>query len=352
MPTVTSGRVLVTGANGYVAVWVLKYLLERSFEVRGTVRSESKGTYLRDLFEAYGDNLELVVVDDITKEGAFDAAVEGVDAILHVAAPVNLHAVDPDEVIVPGVNGAVNILKSAVKHRATVKRVVFTSSCAAIVTPPESLDAKPRVFDENDWNDAAVKEVQEKGRDAFPLNKYRASKVLAERAAWEFYEKEKARMGAEGLGWDFVVLAPPYIFGPVLHEVPSFDAFSGTARLWYNRVVKGIETGHGAWMNNGYEYVDVRDFAHAEVLALISPDVGGERIITCGQRFTWQGFVNIASRYSDKIPGTDPSHDPSKLTPLASYNSEKSRRLLGIQYRSLEETTKDTLEDLKSRGWL
>ncbi len=67
MPAITSGRVLVTGANGYVAVWVLKYLLERSFTVRGTVRSESKAAYLRDYFKAHGDKLELFVVDDITK---------------------------------------------------------------------------------------------------------------------------------------------------------------------------------------------------------------------------------------------------------------------------------------------
>lgn len=67
MPAITSGRVLVTGANGYVAVWVLKYLLERSFTVRGTIRSESKGAYLRELFKAHGDKLEVVVVPDITK---------------------------------------------------------------------------------------------------------------------------------------------------------------------------------------------------------------------------------------------------------------------------------------------
>ena len=59
--------VLVTGANGFIAVWILKYLLERSFSVRGTVRSERKGAYLRELFKSFGDKLEIVVVEDITK---------------------------------------------------------------------------------------------------------------------------------------------------------------------------------------------------------------------------------------------------------------------------------------------
>lgn len=67
MPAITSGKVLVTGANGFIAVWLVKDLLEKGFSVRGTVRSEAKGEHLKKLFASYGDKLELVVVDDITK---------------------------------------------------------------------------------------------------------------------------------------------------------------------------------------------------------------------------------------------------------------------------------------------
>jgi len=62
MPTANAGKVLVTGANGYIAVWVLRVLLEQGYTVRGTVRSESKGKHLRKLFSSYGDKLELVVI--------------------------------------------------------------------------------------------------------------------------------------------------------------------------------------------------------------------------------------------------------------------------------------------------
>ena len=58
---------MVTGANGYIAVWIVKSLLEGGFAVRGTVRSESKATYLRSYFKSFGDKLEVVVVPDITK---------------------------------------------------------------------------------------------------------------------------------------------------------------------------------------------------------------------------------------------------------------------------------------------
>ena len=67
MPSVTSGKVLVTGANGYVAFWVVKDLLEAGYSVRGTVRSASKAKYIQDYFKFYGDKLEIVVVEDITK---------------------------------------------------------------------------------------------------------------------------------------------------------------------------------------------------------------------------------------------------------------------------------------------
>lgn len=68
MPTVQPGaKVLVSGANGYIAVWVVRILLENGYEVRGTVRSEEKGIHLKKMFNAYGGKLELVVVPDITK---------------------------------------------------------------------------------------------------------------------------------------------------------------------------------------------------------------------------------------------------------------------------------------------
>lgn len=67
MPAIQSGKVLVTGANGYIALWVVKSLLEKGFSVRGTVRSEAKVTHLKETFKSYGNRFEVVVVEDITK---------------------------------------------------------------------------------------------------------------------------------------------------------------------------------------------------------------------------------------------------------------------------------------------
>ena len=70
MPSVSKGaKVLVSGANGYVAMWVVRTLLERGFTVRGTVRTEDKGKFMIEYFKSlgYGDKFEVALVDDIVK---------------------------------------------------------------------------------------------------------------------------------------------------------------------------------------------------------------------------------------------------------------------------------------------
>jgi nucleoside-diphosphate-sugar epimerase len=89
-------KVLVTGANGYLATWVVKKYLEAGYSVRGTVRSLSRSAFLVDKFANYGDRFELVAVEDITKDGAFDEAVKGVDAIAHTASPFHYKSNNPD----------------------------------------------------------------------------------------------------------------------------------------------------------------------------------------------------------------------------------------------------------------
>src|SRR6266403_2517915 len=142
-------KVLVTGANGYLATWVVKKYLEAGYSVRGTVRSLSRSAFLNDKFSHYGDRFELVVVEDITKDGAFDEAVQGVDAIAHTASPFHYKSTNPDgmseslwvlvlvingytDLIIPAVRGTTSILNSALKHGSTLKRLILTSSVAAV----------------------------------------------------------------------------------------------------------------------------------------------------------------------------------------------------------------------------
>ena len=164
------------------------------------------------------------------------------DAIAHTASPFHFKAVEPEELIVPAVHGTTGILASALKNAPSVKRIVITSSCAAVLTPAPD----PRTFSEENWNEASIVEVKEKGKDATAIAKYRASKTLAERAAWDFWNGHKSEVG-----WDLVVLNPPFVFGPFLHEADKPENLNESAREFYDTVVKGAKD-NNALANVGY----------------------------------------------------------------------------------------------------
>ena len=78
--------------------------------------------------------------------------------------------------------------------------------------------------------------MESKGKDAPSMVKYRASKTLAERAAWAWYEEHKTEVG-----WDLVTINPTMVYGPVLHEVDrsSPERLNMTMALWYQNVIGG-----------------------------------------------------------------------------------------------------------------
>ncbi|KAG8908992.1 hypothetical protein FRB99_000095 [Tulasnella sp. 403] len=82
-------KVLVTGANDFVAFHALKFLFDRGYSVVGTVRSERKFPYIRNAFQEHADKLDLSVVEDITVPGAFDKVIKehSPDAVFHIGSP-------------------------------------------------------------------------------------------------------------------------------------------------------------------------------------------------------------------------------------------------------------------------
>ena len=104
--------------------------------------------------------------------------------------------------------GTTSILNSVLKHGSTTKRVVLTSSVAAV----REDTTVPRIFTESSWNNAAIEAVETKGPAAGPGAFYKASKTLAEKAAWEFVAAHKSE-----ISWDLIVLNPPWLFGASLH---------------------------------------------------------------------------------------------------------------------------------------
>ncbi|KAF8206881.1 hypothetical protein K438DRAFT_1577352 [Mycena galopus ATCC 62051] len=344
MPAVTSGKVLVSGANGFVAAWVVRTLLEEGFSVRGAVRSEQKGSHLKKIFSSNGDKFELAIVPDIAQEGAFNEAVDGVDAIFHTASPFHFNAKDAAEIIRPAVDGTIAILRSAQKHGKSVKRVVVTGSVVSVM----QIEPKPRVFTEADWNAQAIKAAEQGRAGALEVRlSYAVSKTLAERAAWDFVEKHKSE-----LGWDLVVLNPPFVFGPTIHDVPTPSTLNTSARQFYNILNKESAP---EMLRKANSWIDVRDLGRAHVLSLLKEAAGGERIIVTAGKFVWQEWraYDITpfdpahnGRYQKGIPGC------AKDTVYhVTYDTSKSVRVLGLTYRSKEETLRDTVADWEERGW-
>ncbi|KAI0754379.1 NAD(P)-binding protein [Daedaleopsis nitida] len=343
MPAITTGRVLITGANGFIAGWIAKTLLERGSLVRGTIRSAEKAARIREALSAREQDLEFVVVEDITKAGAFDDAVIGVDAIVHAASPVTLSAQTPDELIKPALEGTMSVLRSAGKPGSTIKRVVIISSLAAVVNSSRRTTT-PAVYDETDWNDKDPVEVEQKGVDASSAAKYRTSKTLAERAAWE-YVKEGHEKGT--ISWDLVSLCPPWVLGPALGARTPEDLTTSVG-TWFKLAVK--EEGEGTVLGGQGSWTDVRDFAGATHAVLIKPEAGGERFVISAGPFEWTQWTTHARRNLGK-PGSVEDGTSKDVAYSILFDSKKSKAVLGIQYFSMEETAKFMIDDFKAKGW-
>lgn len=243
--------VLVTGVTGFIGLHCARELLARGFRVRGTLRRRVREARIRELLgEALegdpGPRLSFAVVDLLADEG-WAEAVEGCDYVLHVASPVPTGAVeDPDALVPPARDGALRVLAAADASAAT-RRVVMTSSSAAILYGQDRSDPDKR-YDESFWSDPEV------------CPAYPRSKTLAERAAWDF---------VEGRALELVTLCPGMIYGPVL-DPDSYSTSGEPVRKLLARELPLIP-------HLGWSPIDVRDVADLHVEAMLVPEAAGRR---------------------------------------------------------------------------
>lgn len=248
----TDSLVLVTGGSGFIAGHCILQLLDRGYRVRATIRSLAKEGSVREVLAragmTRGDALEFVAAD-LTRDDGWADAVAGVDAVLHVASPVLPGKVaDEEEIIGPARDGTLRVLRAA--SDAGVRRVVLTSAFHAVgFGHPHAHDR----FAEDDWSP-----VDGPGVDA-----YGRSKILSERAAWEF-------VASEGRGIELVVLLPVAVMGPLMGS-----EISGS-----NQLIQRLLTGAiPALPRLSIPIVDVRDVAAAHVAAIDAPEAAGQRIL-------------------------------------------------------------------------
>jgi nucleoside-diphosphate-sugar epimerase len=244
--------VLVTGGTGFVGTHIILQLLEKGFDVKTTLRSIDSKNKVIDTLRANRINVfdKLAFVEaDLSVDDHWKTAMDGCDYVLSVASPVFFDIPkDENAVMRPAVEGIQRILRAA--RDTGVKRVVMTSNFGAVGFSKKN---PALVTTEQDWTD-----VHEKG-----LSAYEKSKLLAERAAWDFIKNE-------GGGLTFATINPVAIMGPSLSEHFS-GSFGLLTNLWNNKT-KAIP-------NLPLNIVDVRDVADLHIRAMTDPNASGQRFI-------------------------------------------------------------------------
>ncbi|KAL3445020.1 hypothetical protein BJX65DRAFT_319689 [Aspergillus insuetus] len=275
--------VLVTGGTGFLALWVITLLLQQNYRVRTTVRDLTRTAHIHSCLSEAGlstkqiSSLEIIQADLLTDDN-WPAAVADATYIQHIASPFPAHfPKDEDELITPACEGTLRVLRAA-RDTGTVKRVVLTSSSAAVAYGHEygyaGAGGAEQGFTEADWTNL----------DSGHVLPYQRSKTLAERAAWEFMETASGNKDAdadgqeEALSFDLVAVNPVTIFGPALGKEDGTSLRTLVELLQGN--APGIPKLH-------WPIVDVRDCAGMHLLAMTTPAAGGERFLCVGEGSLW-----------------------------------------------------------------
>lgn len=332
-------RVLLTGGSGFIAAHCVDYLLQGNHEVVFTVRSHDKGRkILSNHANAPESKLSYVIVEDIAKEDAFDEAVKSTppfDAVLHTASPFHFNVTDPKkDLLDPAIIGTTGILKAIKKNAPQVKRVVVTSSFAAIMNAKNN----PDVYDESCWNPVTMDEALH--TDASTA--YRASKTFAEKAAWDFVDKEKPN-------FTLSTMNPPLVLGPVVHYFNDLSSINTS-----NELARDLISGKfkdGIPPTRVVLWVDVRDLALAHVRAIERGDAAGKRFFIVAGRFRNSDVVDVVKKnfpqLKDKLP-TEYERLPEEF-PYDVDNS-RSKEILGLEYRNFEQCITDLVDSLLKVG--
>jgi len=265
-------KVLVSGITGFVGSHVAVQLINNGYTVRGTMRNMSRKDSMQDIFrENYSGMSEVEFVKgELTNPEDWDNAMEGVDYVMHVASPLPFDLKkDENDLIIPAREGTLNVLKAAHKHN--VKRVVLTSSIAAI---GQGHKIRSRTYTEEDWTNLKGK------KDVDP---YVKSKTIAESEAWKFINQSNVNL-------ELAVINPGYIFGPLLEKDYSDSA------VIIKKILKADMPG---LPRTSFPLVDVRDVAEMHVWAMEKPQAAGNRFI-CVNKTSW--FQEIAITLKDEFP--------------------------------------------------
>ena len=342
-----SAPVMVTGATGYVAGWIVKGLLEAGVTVHAPVRNPDDADKLKHL-DAIAANTPGEIryfKADLLEEGSYGEAAKGCSVIFHTASPFTLDVKDPQkELIDPALLGTRNVLQEASRNES-VRRVVLTSSCAAIYTDAADCAAAPNgVLTEDVWNETA----------SLAYQPYSYSKTVAEREAWAI-AKAQSR-------WDLVTINPSLVMGPAIGGKPTSESFHIMTQAGDGTFKTGVP-------RLGFGIVDARDVARAHLAAAFTPEAKGRHIISGHCTDIFAALQTLQPEFGDAYPipkralpkwlvwlvgpmvGLDRKYVTLNADVPWRADNSKSRRDLGMSYRPLEETMRDMFRYMVDTGY-
>lgn len=337
--------VLVTGATGYMASWIIKYLLEEGYTVHATVRNlkdKAKYAHLTTL-KNYG-NLKLFEAD-LLRESSFKTAMEGCSIVIHTASPFLANGVkDPEnQLIAPAVQGTINVLESA-NEITSVQRIVLTSSVVSVYGDAIEAQSHPNsTFNEKDWNKTSSVSHQP----------YSLSKTLAEKEAW--------RLANEQSRWKLTVINPGFIMGPSLSKRKDSTSIDFMLSMLNGKYASGLPDLY-------FGMVDVREVARAHILAGTEEQAEGRHILVA-DTISALDMAKILKKHYDDIYKIPTKTAPNFLLYLVGpfmgfswkylkrnlgipfyFDNSYSKSNLGITYRPLEDTITDHAAQLIQDG--
>ncbi|XP_024516399.1 cinnamoyl-CoA reductase 1-like [Selaginella moellendorffii] len=311
--------VCVTGANGFIASWIVCKLLQRGYTVRGTVRNPEKCGHLLGL-DGAKERLTLFKADLLSYESLLPA-FRGCYGVFHTACPVAFQFDNPDDVLGPAIQGTENVMAACSNEK--VQRVVMTSSGAAIVADPNR--PKDKVVDESCWSDSeACKERK---------SWYSLAKTESEKLAWKF-AKEK--------GLDLIVICPVMVFGPILQPT------SNTTVEALKNIIKGSSI-----PNSWVRLVDVRDVAESHIVALENEAASG-RYFCFAHCIHYKDVVSVLAKKFPQHCNPELQCDESQPVGGIAPELAKNDKLLSLIKETIpyEQTLIDTISCLDDKGFM
>lgn len=336
--------VMVTGATGYVAGVLVKKLLEEGLTVHAPIRNPDNPQKLKYLNEVAANTPGSIKFfkADLLQPGSYAEAMAGCELVYHTASPFTINIEDPQkELVDPAKLGTRNVLEEA-NRVSSVKRVVLTSSCAAIYGDNADLQTTPQgIFTEDIWNTSSSLEH----------NPYSYSKTVAEQEAWQIHDAQSR--------WDLVVINPTLVIGPGINPHATSESYNIMRQLGDGT----MKSGAPKW---GFGVVDVRDLADAHYEGGFRPNANGRHIISAHNTDLFSMSQTLLPKYGKEYPIprksvpkwllwlVGPLVDKTMTRKAISRNvnlpwkgdNRKGIRELGVRYRPLAESVNDFFQQL------